>query len=721
MKILQDKLLFDGIIEYKIKGDKWKKLTHVSLIENTVEYKITFPSKKVQYINGEFLGRVCIYSQQEKKNLSQSEYAIGRRLVFNEQVDKYKTDDKIKDIHDLYRIKNDLINSREYSDCDNHYTIDGLVIGDIQKTHKIDVVCNKQFKNLKENLKELKSILESRANTLQIFEGISGTGKSSSVAKIIEERYSLSKIAVFSLTNLKGIQFKNLIMNEEIVCNQYSNTKARHHLIMCNSECITDKRRARFSGIIDNDVLVFEAFENWGLYEVELLLDLLKANPKAHLFFISDKNAMQTFLSIGSLSYSLQSMLKDRVTYFKESGRLIGDTEMKNKLNKLVSGSFDYDIMMLDEVEFDDSSVIIATSKESIDFCNLKMIYKNIFENNSHYANWFQFYNKFKYSKGDDSHKTLYRKTQLLKELPVNSKLIMTNNVKENSAEYNYISLTKETHDFVTIVESTKGRRGTRHVENRITLSIDNEESMRELFKKYAFGYSVSIYDAKREYESVILYLTESDVNKGNRHLLYSALSKASLTAVVTSAKLFKEKDFNEEELKQEISGMVKPHYIQTSLFDFEFISKMKKRVYYLFPACIKRFKLKNGSWIERVVYAYQDEYTETTKFKESKDYFNNLYSDLPYRELLKNNFCMKGVEDTLIWSKGNQTFSKRVIDRDSLEEETEHEKGLLHFDLNLEVPYKHARVFNNSRVTDLKNVKFLRAFKPSKDAQEIL
>lgn len=718
MKILQDKLLFDGIIEYKLKGIKWKQLTHVSLIETTVDYKVTFPSQKVQYINGEFLSRVCIYSQQENNSLSLEEYALGRRLVFNEQVDKYKADNKIKDLHDVYRIKNNLINSREYSFCDNHYSINTLVVNEIQKNQEIDIVTTKQFKTLVEKLKELKSTLESRADSIKIIEGASGTGKSTAVAKIIEERHSLDKTAVISLTNLKGIQFKNLIMNEEIVCNQYSNTKARHHLIMNNSECITDKRRARFSRIIDNDVLVFEAFENWGIYEVELLLNLLNANSKAHLFFISDKKAMQTFLSTGSLSYSLQQLLPNRVEYLRESGRLIGNTEMKNKLNKLATGSFDYDIMMLDEVEFDNSSVIIATSKESIDFCNLKMIYKTIFENNTHYANWFQFYNKFKYSKGDDSYKILYRKTQLLKELPVNSKLIMTNNVKENSAEYNYITLTKETHDFVTIEESIKGRRGTRYEENKITLSIENEESMRDLFKRYSFGYSVSIYDAKQEYESVILYLTESDINKGNRNILYSALSKASLTAVVTSAKLFKEKDFNEEEIKQEILGMVKSHYKNVSLFDFDFESKMKKRVYYLFPACIKRFKLENGSWIERIVYAYQDIYTETTKFKESKDYFEKVYFHLPEEEF---NICWKGEEETLTWRKGNKTFSKRVIDRDSLEEESELEKGLLHFDLNLEIPFKHTRVFNNSRVTDLKNVRFLGAFKPSKDAREII
>src|SRR5690554_7317504 len=133
-----------------------------------------------------------------------------------------------------------------------------------------------------------------------------------------------------------GAEFVRKVHDKDKSINieHFSNTKASLSLYRLNNRNklkvrdvkSNDKKDNEISKtlarICNNDVIVIDEASQLGLYELKLILDLFKENPKAIFYFMTDLQQINSFLSGGSIIYSIMKLIPSRVNIRSEERRV---------------------------------------------------------------------------------------------------------------------------------------------------------------------------------------------------------------------------------------------------------------------------------------------------------------------------------------------------------------------------------------------------------------
>lgn len=348
---------------------------------------------------------------------------------------------------------------------------------------------------IENRLKELHYLLSQTNFT--IHHGHAGCGKSTDVANYVNELLS-GDVVEISLSNTICNMFRNKIYNSRIKFKTYSCTAAN------------------FSKIENKRVIILDEFSQWGYNELDLLIKLLEKNPAATFLMMGDIDQIPTFLSGGSLLYSIMTEFPDNVkehniTYRFQNNPSYGDLIKNIQDGKLPPNWFINEIN--DEV-IKQADCIITGTNENVDKLNLRAFFLKHYipeiENTSISNNIFDWccqYNDIPLVSTKTT--TLTYKTEPQK-IYCNSKY----KIIDTSRAYKTISL----EDLVT--------------GSHITIREN------DLKWNFSLCYAMNVNKAQGlEWENIIVYITQNDYNLKNYNAFYVALSRGKNNVVMTTSK----------------------------------------------------------------------------------------------------------------------------------------------------------------------------------------
>lgn len=177
---------------------------------------------------------------------------------------------------------------------------------------------------------------------LKVIIGSAGCGKST-MASTISRKYTKKAVVAISNTVVNSY-----VAKKDSGCEGYSAT------------------RARFKGIKDQQCIVIDEFSQWGLYEATLFKALLDDNPRAQFVIMGDDEQIPTFLSSGSLLYTVSNLCPDAVTKLTTQHRFKNCPEYRDLIVSLRKGGIPEDLVieaLTDEVIMDTDCFITGTNK----------------------------------------------------------------------------------------------------------------------------------------------------------------------------------------------------------------------------------------------------------------------------------------------------------------------------------------------------------------------
>lgn len=506
----------------------------------------------------------------------------------------------------------------------------------------IDKNGNYYFEEDDYKLKTLKEILLKRKDKIYVYEGYPGSGKSTAVAEKIANYYTHDKIAVVTLSNLIGSEFASKVkkINKTSNINFFSNTKARLYLNTLYSNIKkSDKYLKELETIVDNDVLVFDEASQLSIYELDLFIDLLEKNETADIYIMSDLNQMKTFLSSGSLSYSIQQMIPECVKLFNEQYRI--KKEVWNNVKAITKGDFLFDIKRIDEINFKDIDIMITGVNNSVELCNLMMLYYKHFQRRGIFRDWNQFYSRFRETSEFSSKIDKFR--NILELLEVNETIPMLS-LANNKFAYNNekFLMTKIDSKTFNIISDSKVS------EKKIfVLDISDENALTDFYKEMTFGYSITVNKSQGlEWDNTCTYITQADKNLFSMNALYVAMSRSKNSVYAVSNFLDRNKTMTSLDIKKH----VKRSYKFVNLFDSEYIFKDTPKEFQMKlakVACVKsadeKISKSGTSYVHSyLVFAYYEDYKNDGNVYEDGDirfvnssqiFFNHLKN---YRNLIE-------------------------------------------------------------------------------------
>ena len=200
---------------------------------------------------------------------------------------------------------------------------------------------DKEIESMIDGLRDsiLKAYEEKR---LKIIIGSAGCGKST-MAATISSKYE--KKVVIAISNTVVNSF---VAKKDPKCEGFSAT------------------RARFRGVKDQECIVIDEFSQWGLYEATLLKELLDNNPDAQFVIMGDDEQIPTFLSSGSLLFTVANLCPDAVTRLTTQHRFKNCPEYRDLIVSLRNCEIPEDLVienLTDDLIRDTDCFITGTNK----------------------------------------------------------------------------------------------------------------------------------------------------------------------------------------------------------------------------------------------------------------------------------------------------------------------------------------------------------------------
>ena len=183
---------------------------------------------------------------------------------------------------------------------------------------------------------------------LKIIIGSAGCGKST-MAATISRKYE--KKVVIAISNTVVNSF---VAKKDPKCEGFSAT------------------RARFRGVKDQECIVIDEFSQWGLYEATLLKDLLDNNPEAVFVIMGDDEQIPTFLSSGSLLFTIANLCPDAVTRLTTQHRFKNCPEYRDLIVSLRNGEIPEDLVIehLTDDLIRDTDTFITGTNRNVNYLN---------------------------------------------------------------------------------------------------------------------------------------------------------------------------------------------------------------------------------------------------------------------------------------------------------------------------------------------------------------
>lgn len=379
-----------------------------------------------------------------------------------------------------------------------------------------------EYKKYREELaNELETAVTRAKNRINVYHGGPGCGKSTGAAK---EANRYDKKAVISLSNTVGNMFKQKLRGD---IDAYSVTRARYQF----------KHNSY-------NVIVIDEFSQWSLTELQLFIDLLNKNPVSIFIIMGDINQIPTFLSSGSILYTLMKFIPDRVTEFKTQYRFMNNPSYRDAMKAVLEGDIPEEMRIeaLSEDVFKRTDCFITGTNKNVDMLNkISLLVKNP---------EIQPYLSMNDTSVDLSLALKFAKNP--KKIP----LIANNTVKlmNRGSEFRIYTNTRYSLDRIDpfgkfILES--------QVDHSLIAVSENQ-----LKSYFALGYAITVNKSQGlEWNSICVYVTSQDRNLKNFNAMYVAVSRGIEAMILAT-------DENKSFTRSELNSIVKIRYKFTSIIN---------------------------------------------------------------------------------------------------------------------------------------------------------
>lgn len=555
-----------------------------------------------------------------------------------------------------------------------------------------------------EKLSILKDLLLDREKKIEVFDGPPGCGKSTEVVNRVVNFYSDKKIACVTLSNLIGIEFvtKCLRKSESLHINHFSNARANFMFRKLKNTKIKAKLKKDDIALqINNcDLIVIDEFSQWSLYELDLMIDIMKFNPNADIFIMGDKDQICTFLSNGSLLHSIKELLPTRVnlvdnkpskTKYNKNYRM--HTELWDKVREITEGKFNFKINTFAEIEnIKDIDCVITGSNANVNYCNLYMYYKK-FDIEGEFHDFFTEYN---ITENDTFSDKLYKFRKLLemtdgRELPL---------ISNKNTKYAF-----NNEKFIVRVNNNLAELKSQVMKNQkpYLLDLNDNTDFLTLFNDYDLGFSITVNRSQGlEWNRICVFISKIDKNLAFMNSLYVALSRSRDGVFVVSGGMKREEMMSYREIK----SFVQKKYDFVNLFDFDYVYKRKSDRYYARVACIKKInrESKKGNVYTHVYVVFAYHFFGSILFVESQPIFLNVYNRL-YKEQFENdNSYVIKISKNFVYGNKNYVDLESgltLFDKESKAENDEKFFEILNRDNNNYIPHDLVHKINKTFVDE--------------------
>lgn len=389
---------------------------------------------------------------------------------------------------------------------------------------KVKLVCSNVDENrfvyepYRNALQRLKSNL--RSVEFKVYHGYAGSGKSTAV--INELKNADGKKAIVSLSNTIGLMFSEKLAKNGVMINNQSCSKCRY--LYANEGEIKNLKDL----IRGYEQVVIDEFSQWGFYELHLLNSIIEHNPKAKFYIMGDINQIPTFLSGGSLLYSIMEEFPDNVKNFTEMHRFTG--ELKTNITNLLKSKLSFNIRTDVKDILATSDIVVTGSNKHVKKFNELM---------------FKVKHNINFSEDLTVEGALHKAKDEWIPLLANATCVIDDKYKMYTNQKFSGKYCSKTHRYCLRDEI-----------NNYTI----ETSDRKNLWKFNLGYAITVNKAQGlEWDNVAVYLDvtgtqpgEKDMNLLNFNALYVALSRGRHNVILSS------KGEKLEENRQQISNALR-------------------------------------------------------------------------------------------------------------------------------------------------------------------
>lgn len=333
-----------------------------------------------------------------------------------------------------------------------------------------------------------------RGTEFELHVGHAGCGKSTAVIKKCNSAPEGTRMAIVSLSNTICNMFRQKVKNIDM----FSCTKARYMYMLSSPKAVTDY-----------DIVVIDEFSQWGFEQLELLNELLDNNPGAVFYMMGDIDQIPTFLSSGSLLYSIMDQFPEHVTEHNIQYRFANNPKYRDLVGGILSGQIPPGTVMNQM-----SNIILQAADCVITGANIHVEHMNQAMFNA------------KFGAAIGSNESLWDICRRYGTGKGEIKLICSKTTTVNSVKINC-----NTRYTVTGADQW-------HVDLRNEVDGTYMKIMRQQDLDYNFklGYAITVNKAQGlEWDNVILYINSLDQNLCNKNALYVGLTRGKNNIIFTT------------------------------------------------------------------------------------------------------------------------------------------------------------------------------------------
>lgn len=321
---------------------------------------------------------------------------------------------------------------------------------------------------------------------IEIHNGHAGCGKSTSVMEICN-RDKQKKCVIVSLSNT--------------ICNMFKQKVP--HITTCScskAQFLFDLKKANI--FEEADIIVMDEFSQWGFEWLPLLNNILSSNERANFYIMGDIDQIPTFLSSGSLLYSLMAEFPNKTIQHNTQFRFANVPHYRELVNDILNNKIPPNTMIssINDAVLDTTDCFITGTNNNVDLLNKLMLkHKHNIDN-------------------DDLYNVI---TQTGGDVP----LIASSTTEINDTKIycnTRYSVKTITRDYVVLASCVDG-----------SLVKCGYYDIRNNFK---LAYAITVNKAQGlEWENVCCYITSRDRNLKTFNALYVALTRGKQNIIIAS------------------------------------------------------------------------------------------------------------------------------------------------------------------------------------------
>ena len=321
---------------------------------------------------------------------------------------------------------------------------------------------------------------------IEIHNGHAGCGKSTSVMELCNKDTSKNCVIV-SLSNT--------------ICNMFKQKVPHIKTCSCSkAQFLFDIKKAEL--FEDADIIVMDEFSQWGFEWLPLLNNILLSNRDADFYIMGDVDQIPTFLSSGSLLYSLMEEFPDKTIQHNTQFRFANVPQYRELVEDILNNTIKPNtvISAINDAVLDTTDCFITGTNNNVEMLNKLMLkHKYKIENNDLY--------------------------EVIVQTMGNVPLIASS---------------------TTMISGSKVYCNTRYrvktiASDYIVLSscVDNSLvkcNKYDIMNNFKLAYAITVNKAQGlEWENVCCYITSKDLNLKSFNALYVALTRGKQNIIIAS------------------------------------------------------------------------------------------------------------------------------------------------------------------------------------------